>query len=238
MSIPFSSASGCRCIVATAAAIALAAGSAASGAVLMPGQYVLHNHPDGNAVPPPYGMKLDELYNVTADHDIFTFNFDDAASSMVMDVTATTIHIYGASFGGRDIGGDYAVDPFRGVYAIDFLYTVGVQPVVGDDDMEVRAPSVSNFGTIHTPLGDTIALTDKTGNDGDAGRSFRLGDEDNDLGHRGYNGISGWGWLTHGPDPMAHIDDSDWLFTATKVPAPVRRCRSVLAGLAGLRRKR
>jgi len=208
----------------------------AAGAIISQGLYALHNHPDGNANPPAYGLKLAELYNVTADHDDFTFDFDDARSSMSMVVTANTLRIFGVVWGGRDIGTAYAVEPTTGLYSVDFLYDIGVVPVAGDDDLGVlQAASHQNHGTITTPLNDIIALVDEAG---DHAYGFRLGDDDNDLGHRGFAGISGWGWLTHGPNPDNHIADSDWLFTAVQVPTPGAMSLAMGAGVLALRRRR
>ncbi len=222
--------------VVAPALVALIGASAASGAIIAPGLYELHNHPDGAAIPPPYGMRLDELYNTSPDHDIFTFNFDDPGSNMQMMVTATTIHIFGVSVGGWDIGGGYDAGPTFGLYTIDFLYTVGVMPSPGDDDVQVVAPSGTNFGTILTPLGDLIALVDQQGQD--PGLNFRLGDENDDLGHRGHPGISGWGWLTHGPPGSSHVPNSDWIFTATLIPSPGAASVLALGALAAGRRRR
>ncbi len=62
------------------------------------------------------------------------------------------------------------------------------------------------------------------------GFSFRLGDEDNDAGHRGFDGVSGWGWLTHGSG--GHVESSDWLFTVgEEIPEPATLLM-VLGGLA------
>ena len=195
------------------------------------GVYQLHNHPDGNAQPPQYGLRLDELYNATSGHDIYTFDFSALASNVQMTVTATTIRIYGQAYGGRDVGGSYAADIDAGVYSFDFLYSFGVQPVPGDDDVYVLADG-QNSGWISTPRGDVISLVDKS----DGNYSFRLGDENNDAGHRGFSGISGWGWLTHGT--RAHVDSSDWLFTAELVPAPSAMGLLALAGVAAGRRRR
>ena len=220
-----------RCIptIALTALAGLALAPQAHGAMITPGTYDLHNHPDGDAVEPHYGFRLDELYNATGGHDIFTFDFDHAMSNMQMDVTATTIHIYGTSWGGRDTGSSYAADGYLGVYTIDFVYDMGVGPAPGDDDVRVVADG-DNFGSIMTPLGDTIPLTDKA----DSGYSFRLGDEDNDNGHRGFAGISGWGWVTHGTG--SHVAASDWLFTAT-IPAP-GATTLIAGGLLALSRRR
>jgi hypothetical protein len=200
--------------------------------------YDLHNHPDGDVNPPPYGMRLDELYDVTGNHDNFTFNFDDATSQMFLDydTTAATIHIYGHVAGGRDIGGAYAVDQYLGQYLVNFSFTLGVQAAPGDDDLIVNTLNHANSGTIITPLGDTISLYDERGM---SDFSFRFGNEDNDAGHRGYNGLSGWGWMNH-HQPGNHIESGDWLFTAVRsnIPTP-GSCAVLLAGgLLAARRRR
>ena len=222
------------CVVAVMAAAAV--GASAHGAVLPWGNYILSNHPDGSADPPPYGLRLDELYNLTGGHDIFTFDFNHALSSVSLFYNGATISITGQAWGGRDIGAVYAVEPTTGIYTFNFLYTVGVGVVPGDDDA-VADPvtDMVNFGSITTPLGHVIPLTDKS----DGNYTFRFGDEDNDLGHRGYPGISGWGWLNHGPPGSPHVADSDWIFIATyQVPAPGAAMLLGLGGLAALRRRR
>jgi hypothetical protein len=200
-----------RCFVVVLAGAACAA----NGAIMGAGTYRLQNHPDGSASPPQYGLRLDELYNATSGHDQFTFDFEAPGSNMQMTLTASTIRIFGVVFGGRDIGSGYAADAYRGFYTVDFLYNTGVGLVPGDDDIRVVAPMGSNSGSIISPLGDTFTLTDKPVD----GYTFRLGDENNDLGHRGFNGTSGWGWLLING---VHTDANDWLFT---VPTP---------GVAGL----
>lgn len=225
------------CFALAAAIGASALVSSAGAAVILDGNYTLRNHPDGAADPPPYGMRLDELVNHTAGNDIFTFDFDDAMSNMQMNVTGngSVIHIFGVAWGGRDIGGAYAADAFLGLYSINFLYTVGVGPAGGDDDIIVSAPNASNFGTISGPAGN-FSLYDIGGNP--PPYNFRLGDEDNDAGHRGYVGISGWGWL--GVTGLSEGPTRDWLFTATyNVPGPASLAL-LGAGLAltGARRRR
>ncbi|MBX3379905.1 MAG: hypothetical protein KF805_07405 [Phycisphaeraceae bacterium] len=224
-----------RLLLAGIAGAAVCAASQAA-VIVVPGLYQLRNHPDGSAAPPSYGLRLDELYNATANHDIFTFDFNHALSNMKMMITASTIHIYGQVYGGRDTGSGYAADVYAGLYSVDFTYSVGVGPKPGDDDWWVAYPNpmMQNSGTIKTTLGDTINLVDKQQGD----YYFRLGDEDNDAGHRGFAGISGWGWLNHGPSGSPHVDSSDWLFTAQLIPSPGSLALAGLAGLVCLRRKR
>lgn len=75
--------------------------------------------------------------------------------------------------------------------------------------------------------------------------SLRLGDEDDDLGHRDFPGISGWGWLkfrkSGTTDPFVDVPGpQDFLFIARRIPAPGTAILLML-GLARLgtrRRKR
>lgn len=196
----------------------LVSGSIVRADAILPGLYTLHNHPDGEVRPPLYGLRLDNLYDVDPGQtDHFTFDFDHASSSMTLfynDVTQKII-IDGVSFGGRDIGSSYAVDSYLGLYSIHFEYDMNVGGVPSDDDVWSTAPSHSNSGTIMTPLGHSFNLSDINS----GGMTFRLGDEDNDNGHRGFDGISGWGWLAINGVRSANASD-DWLFTAKYVPEP------------------
>jgi len=205
--------------IGTAVAALVVACGMAQAVTIQTGDYRLRNHPDGNAQPPQYGLRLDELYNVTGDHDIFTFDFNHAGSAMYLNYNGSTIHIWGTTWGGRDTGSGYANDVHRGFYTVNFTYTIGVGLVPGDDDIFVNpGPGNYNYGMLTTPSGAHIPLRDGHYDNGTL--DFRFGDEDNDLGHRGFNGISGWGWLFHGPYNSPYIASSDWLFTAEIIPAP------------------
>lgn len=226
-----------------AAAMAVVTGAPASAATILPGTYRLHNHPDGNQRPPLYGARFDELFNATSGHDVFTLDFDDLQSAVFLTVNAarTEIRIFGVAVGGRDTGSARAADQYLGLYTLDFTYNVGVGLAPGDDDLRAATANHSNFGSITVPAsagGQTIALTDEAM----GGYSFRLGDEDNDLGHRGFSGLSGWGWMsTVSPNgvPNAHIASTDWIFTATyEIPTPATAALMGLGTLVGLRRRR
>jgi hypothetical protein len=98
---------------------------------------------------------------------------------------------------------------------IDFTYAVvGTAP--GDDDLLVTTPNGADSGTL-TWLDDGTVITLLNMNNMD-GFSFRFGDEDDDNGHDGFPGLSGWGWLMYdtGPTPGA----IDWKFTAHDVCDP------------------
>ena len=202
---------------AAAIAMLVAAGPASAGFILptdVPLQ--LADHPDGDAAPPTYGLRLDELVNVTSGHDRFTFSFDhpDALVQMVLTevgVDEFSIHIWGTVFGGRVVNNEY--DPLlSGLAEIDFTYMLA-HTVTGDDDLIVTTPNFTNTGSIIFD-GSTIDLFDRANSEG---FTFRLGNEDNDLGHRGFDGISGWGWVDHG-EAGTHFAASDWLFTVVPTP--------------------
>lgn len=230
-------------LVAAVLAASAVAGVAV-GANISTGQYELHNHPDGNLRPPLYGLRLDELFDITpgTNNDDYTFDFDHASSAMFMDYTGSAIHIYGQTFGGRDIGGNYANDIYLGIYLIDFTYSIGLGPVPLDDDLYVELPPyLYNTGTITAPVsagGTSIPLRDGHYQVGGPVLDFRLGDESDNQGHRGFDGISGWGWLFHGPENTPYYESSDWIFTAEPVPAPGSiGVLLVVGGLAGRRRR-
>ncbi len=209
--------------------------SSAHAAVIDPGVYVLLNHPSTS--PEDHGLRLDELYNVQlSQQDWFLFDFEHSSSLVVMELTVNTIRISGDVYGGYYRPGQgYIAGQYLGVYGLDLLYNIGVQEAPGDDDIIVNGPNNANMGSILTPLGDTIALWDERG--GDA-FSFRLGDENNDAGHRGFDGVSGWGWLNHGPDPALHRAVGDFIFAVGPlIPSPGAAV-TLLAGLAALAGRR
>ncbi len=185
-----------------------------------PGTYKLGNHPDGNAAPPFYGLRLDKLYDVAGDsNDLFTFDFDNAQSTMFLDYDGTDIRIHGVAFGGLDTGSVHDPDN-SGLWDIDFTYK-DVSGAPGDDDLIAgggphTGTITALFNSVGGPIssGDEFDLTEKTNG---AGLAFRFGDEDDDNGHRGFDGLSGWGWLKVDGD---HTPSQDWLFTATKLPVP------------------
>lgn len=231
-------------ITASTLAIALVPTSA-QAFNLANGMYKLSNHPDGSAASPYYGLRLDGLLNRNQ-NDEFTFDFDHSASNMKMSIQNDEVRIFGTTFGGRDIGSTY--DPNEsGKWDIDFTYK-NVIGLNNDDDLIVKAfDSNSKLGfsrgTITQQYGanNSFDLADYAGKHN---YTFRLGDGLNNNGHRGYDGISGWGWLNHAPENdlnnylNTHLYASDWLFTATPVPTPALLPGLIGMGIASIRKKK
>ncbi len=187
------------------------------------GTYQLGNHPDGNAGPPTYGLRLDGLTTYD-DSDIFTFSFDQADGANVqMVIDGDDITISGTVFGGRVVNNAYVVGE-SGLWNLSFSYSAAML-AAGDDDLQVDdLLAGTNTGSITKLFGD-LASFDLVDYSGSRDFSFQLGNEDNDLGHRGFAGISGWGWMNHAPsnDPAwlnTHQAASDWLFTAKRIGIP------------------
>ncbi len=211
-----------------------------SAQVITVGSYDLHNHPGGSENPPEYGLRLDGLLGDNSAE--YTFDFNHASSDMNLTFDGSKIVISGSAYGGEDIGSSY--DPATtAVWDIHFEYLVGVsQPGDGGlDDLIVTATG-ANFGSISSNQG-SFELSDKAASNG---ISFHFGDS-NGNGHRGADGISGWGWLMHGADcttgtDCQNVQYSDWLFTATPTAVPVPAAAwlfsTAIIGLFAAKRRR
>ncbi|MEL6214243.1 MAG: PEP-CTERM sorting domain-containing protein [Pseudomonadota bacterium] len=191
---------------------------AAQATVLQPGEYALHNHPDGSAASPFYGLRLDGL--TTGDtSEIYTFDFEDEDSGMTLAYDGNSITISGMAFGGRDTGSSYDSDT-TDVWQISFTYS----DVYSCNDGGLC--SNSGVGSISSLLFGSYNLVSEMGRHSYA---FQLNTD-----HRGFTGVSGWGWMNHCPSGGEggngsysngvscdnHLYASDWLFTVREVPAP------------------
>ncbi len=187
--------------------------------------YRLENHPDGIAAKPFYGLRLDNLFDTGTSDDTITFNFEADGAAMFMDISGDTIHIYGIAFGGPDItnmqpanstdhNGDISgYNPtLSNFWEIDFTYQniVELMPDLGIQDL-LALNGMDGTGTIKNLANDTVYdLTGKS-----SGQfAFQLGDEASGSGHRGFPGVSGWGWLMASlvGEPI-NGGTMDWLFT-------------------------
>ncbi|MEL7023730.1 MAG: PEP-CTERM sorting domain-containing protein [Pseudomonadota bacterium] len=194
---------------------------AGQASILEPGVvYDLDNHPDGRTASPYYGLRLDGLTTGNSS-EVYTFDFEAATSGMTMvyDDEAGTLNISGNAFGGRDGGSDFMAGT-TDTWQISFTYT----DVYSCNDGGLCANS--GVGSISSLLFGTYNLVSEMGRHSYA---FQLSTD-----HRGFTGISGWGWMNHCPmsgdgdngrygngvSCDRHLYSSDWLFTVRDVPAP------------------
>ena len=175
------------------------------------GRWRLGNHPDAAQNPPPYGLRLDELFDVTTGTDVFTFDFEAPGAAMFLDYDGTSVRIFGTAFGGRDAGTDY--DPaWTSQITVDVVYPV-VSTAPGDDDLLVVGTGVG-IGTVVWEADGTTRMLFAQENA--QGFVFRFGNEDDDQGHRDFLGNSGWGWFEY--DPMhPQPGTRDWIFIARDI---------------------
>lgn len=218
--------------------------SSASGAIINPGMFALSNHSDDQDhdqdhdqdQDSPYGLRLDELVDVTGDHNPFTFDFDHDQSSMKLTYDGSTIVISGLVWGGLDKGGSRDPD-YATLWEVFFKYDAVVQ-ALPDDDLIVFTPTVRNTGWIK-PIADgvvnptNIPLFDEIDNNVQIGLSdqdhdgftFRLGNENDGNDHHEHNPVSGWGWVNHTvslnhTDAYEHESASAWQFTLNELSVP------------------
>lgn len=210
-----------RCIVACVAAVVACSSAHAV-------TFRLHNHPDGAAQPPIYGLRLDGLFGAGQT----TFSFD-TAGGMFLSVIAGEIRIYGTvevveSPGGANDGR---------LFSVDMTYRDNINST-SDGGWHVTPGSASNYGTL-------TAIDDGTVYD-----LFDAPVTDNSFnfqpnGDRITGDTTTWvgtGWLDVFDDTGAQIAagaTQDWLFTGEIIPLPSAAGLG-LAGLAGLsiRRRR
>jgi len=200
-------------VSALAIGVATLSATGAGANSIVPGVYALHNHPGGRAGPPDYGLRLDELFDVSRRKDIWTFDFDAERASMNMFFDGTKMLIKGKALGALDAGSerDQSTSSMARIRA---KYIV--EQVPGDDDFFVPTANIvlARAKVKWLRTGDVFVLTPKERN----GTAFRFGDEGDDRGHRGDSGLSGWGWfLVDGQDRRGA---QDFKFTATVIPLP------------------
>ncbi|NEO70162.1 Ig-like domain-containing protein [Moorena sp. SIO3H5] len=185
--------------------------------ILEDGIYQLSNHTDsasfGNGH--EHGLILTGLFvdNEWRTGDISVFDFEHPDANMRMSVDGDEIRIFGTAFGHLDVDDNFSYndnDP-GGLWKIDFTYN-NADNVSNDDDLEIDSQFAgTNTGTIKKLYGDQAEfdLTDEAGKNS---FSFQLGNKTDNKGHRGFDGISGWGWLNHS-NADEYVYHSDWLFT-------------------------
>ncbi len=173
--------------------------------------YQVSDHPDGNQGPPPYGLRLDNIFANDGYGGVTTFSFDSGSVLAEVDTDLNTMRIFGSMFGGIDSGNNYSSEV---EIQLDYTYTGlnltnydGTSPQLsvnhanaGSGTVEV-IQEVSNASGL---LGNQYGFSSKQNNSGVA---FRF----KDTVHRGFDGINGWGW--HMLD-SGNSGTQDFLFTA------------------------
>lgn len=165
---------------------------------LPPGLYRLHDHRDGRAAPPSYGLRLDGLLTGDPD-DVFSFDFDGPGAAVFLELGPTSARLFGTAHGGLDVG-----NRFDGpeLWDLEMRYALA-DPSGTAGRLESAGSPGSNTGTLRRRSdGRVFALEDIGGPP-----SFVIGS-----GHRTPAGVlSGWGWLKHS-GAAERLPDSDWLF--------------------------
>ncbi len=194
------------------ATLALTLPLAAQGSFLDPAKYELYNQTGTS-----YGLRLEELINITNDVDSFTFDFDAPGASVFMDLTASTIHIYGTVFGGLNTEAGY--DPLQsGFWDLDFSYSTAFGTAHNDDDLIVAAAGAGlNSGSLKQLYGTNLEITLR---DSSAGHPYtlRLGDGQQETEEQATAEVTGTGWIDH--DDSFELAEPNLSFKVAQVPEP------------------
>jgi hypothetical protein len=209
---------------------------------------ILIDHPSGLANPPPYGLRMDNLFFADnsgaplpgGEAGITTFSFTHALSSMMVEVwddsgngLADRIHIHGTAYGGRDTGTAYGVG--EGLYALDFTYNANVSTVPGPNGGWTTQEHASNAGTIEALsgqfTGQVWTFRDKA--DATGTSFFFLRDGRRIPGNTTTHVGEGWVQLDNGV-----MGVQDWLFIAIPLPSTAGLALAGLLGLGCFRRRR
>lgn len=202
--------------------------AASSAAVIA--EFNLSDHPQGDAAPPAYGLRLDNIVGggiavLSMDH------FGDTVMTVEDNGGDLSVHITGTLWGGSVVNHAF-VDPQA--YTIDFTYAVNV--AASGNGWEVAGFDVNNNGILtHVDSGDETVLYGKAA---PSDSVFRMLDD----GYRitgDTTSFVGLGWLTRDiTGGNSNGGAQDWLFVATPVPAPAGVAVLGLAGLMSTRRRR
>lgn len=192
--------------------------------------YALHDHPDGNANPPSYGLRMDGLFG----GGVTTFSMDhfgDTTLQVFEEGGLFSIIIQGTLFGGETDGAGGYLD--GKAYDVYFEYTQGVSGTATGWDVQ-GASLASNTGSLTEQGGsptDLFTITDSDDN------SFIFQHDGHRLAGDDSTAV-GRGWLTTNSNGAPIGGTQDWLFTAEMIPAPGGAVLFALVAGFGRRRRR
>ena len=214
------------------AGLGVAGSFANAGVAEVVAMFDLHDHPDGAAAQPYYGLRLD---NVGAP-GVMTLSMamhDNTTLSVIEENGEFSIRIQGTLHGGQVSSHEYVSS---NDYSIDFTY--GANVVQTANGYRVDGFTTLNSGVLtNLDTEDEIVLFGKPNM---SGLAFTFQAD----GHRMSGDNSTWvgrGWLTDEDDGSAPgAGSQDWLFYATQrdIPAPGGALVLACSGLALCRRRR
>jgi|GEM_PF-434968 len=222
--------------------------------------FLLADHPDAARNPPPYGLRLDNVFlnaglTSTTGKNVggaTTFSFSHPTSAVFMDVTETpamgggmdiSLHIHGTTYGGVDTGS--ATGFGEGNYFLDFTYSVNVAQL--GTGWQVTPQSPSNQGTLTAGTGITDVAAGTVFNlfeQTPTGNPFKFVQDGHRLGSfPAIDALNPWvgrGWLTFNSSGANATGTQDFLFIGKPIPLPasLTLAGAGLVAMATSRRRR
>ena len=133
-------------------------------------QYRLFDHPDANQAPPPYGLRLDNVFDGYGYDGVTTFSFNSGVVMAEVDDVAGTMRIFGDIYGGVDVGEAYGLEV---KVRLDFTYSDMVMADNFDPtDPDLQVPQGEGGGGIEVL--DIISDPTDGGSNGLVGQTFQF----------------------------------------------------------------
>lgn len=186
-----------------------------------PNFFRLHDHPDGAAAPPTYGIRLDRLFQdhpgANGGQTTFSFSNPEDKTSVTLRRNGLNFRIRGHVYGGEDVGTSYGYGANR--YRLSYDIVSGVRTL--GDGWAAKAPG--NSGFIRRPNFEQLLFSKGLSN-GDAFLLRRDGHRLNGHPQQALNPFVGRGWLMFNDSFPVGGGSQDFLFLAEPIPATRDRC--------------